>query len=80
MVHVNKKLKKDDSEQKLEDLLFGDNTEDLWTNTGQEFEQELESEESSNEEEGEGSNEVKPFLKAFYVSTKLNWFFIDVLF
>lgn len=72
MVHVNKKLKKDDSEQKLEDLLFGDNTEDLWTNTGQEFEQELESEESNNEEEGEGSNEVKPCLKAFYVSTKLN--------
>ncbi|KAG0746873.1 hypothetical protein G6F57_008232 [Rhizopus arrhizus] len=58
MVHVNKKLKKDDSEQKLEDLLFGDNTEDLWTNTGQEFEQELESEESNNEEEGEGSNEM----------------------
>ncbi|RCH95247.1 hypothetical protein CU097_014553, partial [Rhizopus azygosporus] len=40
MVHVNKKLKKDDSEQQLEDLLFGDNTEDLWSKTGQELEQE----------------------------------------
>lgn len=44
MVHVNKKLKKDDSEQQLEDLLFGDNTEDLWSKTGQELEQEEEDE------------------------------------
>lgn len=42
MVHVNKKIKIDESETKLENLLFGENTEDLWTYTGNELEEEEE--------------------------------------
>ncbi|RCH94460.1 U3 small nucleolar RNA-associated protein 18 [Rhizopus stolonifer] len=69
MVHVNKKIKIDESETKLENLLFGENTEDLWTYTGNELEEEEEDLEEDLEDNTDAPDEQLFFFDSGPVPT-----------
>lgn len=76
MSPVSKKAKRaEQSEKELEGFLFGDDTEELWSKTGQELDQKLDNKDDQldEEDEEEGTEEVSTscLQKLFFVAMKL---------
>ncbi|KAI9244235.1 WD40-repeat-containing domain protein [Sporodiniella umbellata] len=57
MVHANKKIKVDENERMLEDMLFGESTGDLWANTGHELDSAPESDLAEDSEQEDTPDE-----------------------
>lgn len=67
MSPISKKAKKESSEKELEGFLFGDTTEELWTKTGQELNDDQVPDSNGEDDDDEDNDEV------YYTKEALNY-------
>jgi U3 small nucleolar RNA-associated protein 18 len=70
MSPISKKLKKESSEKELEGFLFGDTTEELWTKTGQELNNDQVQDNNGDDDDDDDDDEV------YYINKALNCEFL----